>query len=971
MTLSLNEIRSRALEFSNNWKDETSERAEAQTFWNEFFEVFGLNRRRLASFEESAKRINGNGIGRIDLFWKGMLIAEHKSAGKDLDSAFTQATDYFHGLKDAELPGYIIVSDFAKIRLYNLEENTQEEFQLSELASKIEMFGFISGYKKHKFEPEDPANIQASVLMGKFHDSLKESGYTGSKLEVFLVRILFVLFADDTLIWEKGLFHDYILNRTNPDGTDLGGQISKFFRVLNTPENQRSVNLDEDLQVLSYINGGLFAENIEQPDFNSKMRLNLLECCKFDWSVISPAVFGSLFQNVMKEEDRRTFGAHYTEEKNILKTIKPLFLDNLQAELNKIKNLKLAKRQKWERLFAFQQKLASLTFFDPACGCGNFLVISYREIRKLELDVLKNMYQGNLETEYLGSEIFSKVNVDQFYGIEIEEFPAKIAETAMWLTDHQMNLELSAVFGYYYARLPLTKSAKIVHENSLRTNWKDVVDVNKLNYILGNPPFVGSRLMNSSQKEELTNITNIRGVGNLDYVTAWYFLAAKLLQENPKIEVGFVSTNSISQGEQTGILWGYLFSQGISISFAHQTFKWSSQARGAAAVYCIIVGFKKVTKQDEDNLFLNQDLEEDQKEANKIGKKRLFVYENVSGEPLETYVENINGYLVAGENIIISGRSEPVCKVPKMIKGNLALDYGHLIFTNQERGNFILDEPNSAKWFKRFLGGNSIINSDERYCLWLKDISPSELMQLPKVLELVEKVKKSRLAATAISTHRLAETPYFFSSLNNPEIFLAIPETSSENREYIPFAFFDDNYIPNNTCYTIPNASLYHFGILTSKMHIAWVKYVCGRLKSDYRYSKDIVYNNFVWPGLDGENAGNSNLGNGSKLISNLDANLNSKTSSKTNLNNLKLKTKIEELAQNILDIRKEFTTSTLADLYNPLSMPPSLRNAHNQLDKTVESAYLQAMPSFKIANTDSTRMQLLFEMYKLFVEKV
>jgi N-6 DNA Methylase len=921
MPLSLNEIRSRANQFANDWKDEVRERAEKDTFWNEFFNVFGLNRRRIASFEEPAKRLNGKGVGFIDLFWKGTLIAEHKSAGKDLGAAFEQATDYFHGLKDNELPRYIIVTDFARIRLYDLEEKSNLEFKLEDLPKQIEEFGFLSGYKKHTFLPEDPANIKAAELMGELHDSLAESGYIGTKLEVFLVRILFILFADDTQIWEKGLFQEYIQNRTSEDGTDTGDQISKIFRVLNTPAEKRSQNLNETLQGLNYINGGLFAEVIDSPDFNSKMRDKLLACSKFDWSNISPAVFGSLFQHVMNKEQRRSFGAHYTEEKNILKTIKPLFLDELTEEFEIISSLK-NKNQRLEKLYAFQTKLAGLNFLDPACGCGNFLVITYREIRKLELETVKEINRDNGGQMGIAIEFFSKVNVNQFYGIEIEEFPAKIAETAMWLMDHLMNLELSTTFGEYFARLPLKQSAKIVYSNALRLDWNEVIPAQELDYILGNPPFVGKQLRNKEQQEEMEMIfkSYSKTFGILDYVTCWYIKAAEMSQTNPKIQIAFVSTNSISQGEQVGALWQILFDKfQMKIKFAHQTFAWSSEAIGKANVFCVIIGYSK-----------------------DVNKRRLFSYETVKSEPVETNPININPYLVGGGDILISAKTKPICNVPEMYYGSKPVDNGNLLFDNETRNEILQKEPIAEKYIKPVLGAKEFLDGKQRWGLWLVDANPSELKLLPLVLERVRKVKEFRLLSTKLPTREAANRPTLFAELRIVDSnFVLIPSVSSENRDYVPFGYFSPEYKVLNSCFALENASLYHFGLINSRMHNAWIKSTCGRLKSDIRYSNTLVYNNFPWPGIDGE------------------------VLNKLELKNEKMKAKIEELAQNILDTRAKYPDSSLADLYDPIAMPPDLRKAHQELDKAVELSYRKE--PFK---SDTERVEFLFERYQELVKK-
>lgn len=659
MALSWNEIKDRALRFTKEWEGESRERAEKDTFWNDFFNVFGISRRRLATFEEPVKKLN-NKQGFIDLFWKGTLLVEHKSKGKNLDTAFEQATDYFHGIKEHELPKYVLVSDFENFKLYDLDDKKEYEFGIKDFHKNIKLFGFIAGYQKRTFKDEDPVNIKAAELMGKLHDQLEESGYEGHPLEVFLVRLLFCLFADDTGIFEKDTFKEFIEAKTNEDGSDLGAWLAQYFQVLNTPTDKRLTNLDEHLAAFPYVNGKLFEEPLPIASFNSRMREILSECSSLDWGKISPAIFGSMFQIVMNPEERRNLGAHYTSEKNILKLIKPLFLDELQTEFQKVKSNK-------NKLAAFHQKLGNLKFLDPACGCGNFLIITYRELRLLELEVLKELYGGQ---QVIGIDQIMLVDVDQFYGIEYDEFPARIAEVALWLMDHQMNLRISEAFGMYYARLPLKKSATIVHGNALRTEWTDIVPKTELSYILGNPPFVGSKLLKKEQREEMAEIFSKVDNGKiLDYVAAWYYLSAKLINDT-SIKVAFVSTNSITQGEQVGVLWGVMLHEfQIKIHFAHTTFKWNNEAKGKAAVYCVIVGFANFDSKN----------------------KHLFNYSDIKGEPTEIACKNINPYLVDARDTIITRRSNPICDVSKMSFGNMPLDGGNLIINDEDLEFGIVD----------------------------------------------------------------------------------------------------------------------------------------------------------------------------------------------------------------------------------------------------------------------------------------
>ena len=802
MALSWNEIKDRALKFTKEWEGESRERAEKDTFWNDFFTVFGISRRRLATFEEPVKKLD-NRQGFIDLFWKGTLLVEHKSKGKNLDAAFEQATDYFHGIKEHELPKYVLVSDFENFKLYDLDDNQEYKFELKDFHKNIKLFGFIAGYQKRTFKDEDPVNIKAAELMGKLYDHLEQSGYDGHPLEVFLVRLLFCLFADDTGIFEKDTFKEFIEVKTNEDGSDLGAWLAQYFQVLNTPTERRLKNLDEHLAAFPYVNGKLFEEPLPISSFNSRMREILLECSALDWGKISPAIFGSMFQSVMNPQERRNLGAHYTSEKNILKLIKPLFLDELQAEFQKVKSNK-------NKLREFHQKLGTLKFLDPACGCGNFLIITYRELRLLELEVLRELYGSQ---QVLGIDQIMLVDVDQFYGIEYDEFPARIAEVALWLMDHQMNLRISEAFGMYYARLPLNKSATIVHDNALRIEWSDIVPKNELSFILGNPPFYGKQYQSVEQRKDLSELfKGVKGAGVLDYVTGWYLKASKLIQDT-KIEVGFVSTNSISQGEQVSILWKYLIDNfEIQINFAHKTFKWTNEAKGKAAVFCVIIGFSsKLVKRD----------------------KFIFHYSDVKGEPDVIKAKNINPYLVDAINVFISKSTKPICNVPKINKGNQPTEGGYLLLNQIEFEELSAKYNDIHNLIKPVVSGREFLNNIKRYCFWLLNISPVEIKKYPELIKRIESVKQMRLESSFEPTRNLANYPTLFRDTSNPESFIAIPATTSERRKYIPFGFFDVNFIPLNSVYIIPNGTLYNFGVLMSEMHMAWVKYTCGRLKSD------------------------------------------------------------------------------------------------------------------------------------------
>ena len=896
MALSWNEIKDRALNFSKEWADTSNEEADAKPFLVEFFNVFGISSKRVSTFEHRVKKLDDKD-GYIDLLWKGTILIEMKSRGKNLDKAYQQAIDYTHGLKQHELPKYILISDFENFRLYDLEEDKHIEFKLNDLVNNVQHFGYILGYQKKVYKEQDPANIKAAELMGKLHDRLEEIGYTGHPLEVYLVRILFLLFAEDTTIFNKQQFQEYLEHRTAEDGSDLASKLQELFQVLNTPKENRFKNLDEQLADFPYVNGKLFEENLPTASFDTKMRQALLDCCYIDWSKISPAIFGSMFQSVMNPKERRNLGAHYTSETNILKLIKPLFLDDLWKEFESIKDNK-------NKLPEFHKKLSTLKFLDPACGCGNFLVITYRELRLIEFEVLKALNKSG--QSFLDISQILWIDVDQFSGIEYEEFPARIAEVAMWLIDHQMNMLVSSEFGQYFVRLPLKKSANIVHADALETDWENVVSKNELSYVIGNPPFIGSRIMNQSQKEGLINVfENAKNIGDLDYVTGWYIKAAKYIQQT-KIVVAFVSTNSIVQGLQTSLLWKPMFEKyNIKIHFAHRTFKWSNEAKGNAAVYCVIVGFANFDTH------------------NKI----IFEYEDIKGEAHEIKAKNINSYLIDAKNIFIDRKQNSICSVPEMNFGNMPADGGEFLFTDNEKEEFLVKEPDAKILFKELISAHEFLNGKKRWCLWLEDIEPSLLRSLSSVKERVENVKKIREKS---SRPQLANIPHLFAQITQPKglDFILIPRHSSENRKYIPLGFFTSNYVGADSCLIIPNGNLFHFGILMSAMHMAWVKAVCGRLKSDYRYSKDIVYNNYPWP---------------------------------ENPNDKQIKA-IETASQKVLDARLQFPNSSLADLYDPLTMPPTLVKAHNELDKAVDLAYRpQAFTS------EANRMVFLFELYEKY----
>jgi hypothetical protein len=897
MTLSWNEIKDRALNFSREWVGTMNEEADAKSFLDAFFVVFGISRKKIGIFEHPVKKISDTN-GYIDLIWKGVMLIEMKSRGKDLNKAFQQAIDYTHGLKEHELPKYILVCDFEIFRLHDLEEGKLIEFKLNELVSNVHHFGYLIGYQKKVYKEQDPANIKAAELMGKLHDRLEEIGYTGHPLEVYLVRVLFLLFAEDTSIFEIQQFQDFVEQRTTEDGSDLAAKLQELFQVLNTPEINRFKNLDEQLAAFPYVNGKLFEEVLPTASFDQKMRQALLDCCSINWSKISPAIFGSMFQSVMNPKERRNLGAHYTSESNILKLIKPLFLDELREEFESIKQNK-------NKLPEFHKKLSKLKFLDPACGCGNFLIITYRELRLLELDILRALYKNQLASDIRD---IIWLDVDMMYGIEYEEFPARIAQVAMWLIDHQMNMQISIEFGHYFARLPLKKSANIIHADALETDWENVVPKNELSYIIGNPPFIGSKIMKQSQRDQIVKeFNNADGSGVLDYVTGWYIKAAKYIQDT-MIKVAFVSTNSIVQGEQTSILWGQMLNKyKIKIHFAHRTFKWSNEAKGNAAVFCVIVGFANFDTH----------------------YKRIFEYEDIKGEAHEIKAKNINPYLVDAKDIFVAKRRKPICNIPEISFGSMPNDGGNFLFTDAEKNEFLANEPNSEKFFKPLISAHEFLNDHKRWCLWLNNANPTELKEAKLVTARIENVRKLRSESPRKATQKLAAFPTLFGEDRQPESdYVLIPLHSSENRKYIPIGFFNKNSIVNNSCSFIPNANLFHFGILMSNMHMSWVRNLCGRIKSDYRYSNELVYNNYPFPEDPTE-----------KQIK-----------------------AIEVATQEVLDARLLFPNSSLADLYDPLFMPPALIKAHNELDKAVDLAY-RSQPFTSEVN----RMVFLFELYEKY----
>lgn len=751
-------------------------------------------------------------------------------------------------------------------------------------------------------------NIAVAGKMGDLHDALLESGYTGHKLEIFLVRLVYCLFADDTGIFPKDHFRFFVEEKTDEGGANLGAMLSLLFRLLDTPTADRQRNLDDDIGQFPYVNGPLFAERIDPPFFNRKMRRILLEACSFDWSKVSPAIFGSLFQSAMDKEKRRNLGAHYTSEQNILKVVRGLFLDDLYAEFESLKHDAARVRQ-------FHEKLASLKFFDPACGSGNFLVVTYREVRLLEIEILKQLValSGGAQLEPDVTKL-SKIDVDSFYGIEYEEFPAQIATVALWLTDHQANMRLSAEFGSGCARLPLEKRPHVLHGNALRLDWGELVsregnETETRLYVLGNPPFVGKDRRSDEQTADMAlACADVKNYASLDYVAAWYVKAADFIN-NTRIRVAFVSTNSITQGEQVGMLWRHLLDRGVRINFAHRTFKWDGEASGSAAVYCVIIDFA---------LF-------------DVTPKRLFDYRTPTSEPHELEVKTINPYLVDGANLIIPTRRTPLSAVPRILYGSKPTDEGHLLLSDEELSELLAEEPEAEKFVAPFISAHEFIRGENRWCLWLKDASPGEWRRLPEVSKRVQAVRAFRRKSKKTATVKLAETPYLFGEIRQPESdYVLIPLHSSENRRYVPMAFFTKDFIVANSCSAVPDATLYHFGVLTSQMHMAWMRQICGRIKSDYRYSNNLVYNNFPFPPEPCE----------------------------------RQSARVERAAQSVLAARAEYPDATLADLYDPNTMPRDLLDAHRDVDAAADACY-----GSRRFRTDLERLEFLFDLYREYTD--
>ncbi len=911
--LSSTEVKNRLQKFAKQFKTADNEQRQAQMFWAGFYNCFGISAAEVTVFEQQVRKLDGN-LGRIDSFIPGLLIVEHKSKGRDLNAAYEQAQEYFLALKAEERPKYIVTSDFARIVLHDLTANETHETTLEDLPKHGSWFKFLYGDEQAAIVEETPINRNAAYAISKLHEALIRINFKGRDLEIFLTRLLFCLFADDTNIFgDNGQFRSFVEN-AKADGSDTGQKLYELFDILNTDDADRQSTLDDTLAAFPYVNGSLFAERTRIPVFNSELRELLLTCATLDWSNISPAIFGAMFQGVLEEHathekrqaTRRELGAHYTSERNILRVINPLFLEELRAEFEAAKKSKA-------KLKILYDKLPTLTFFDPACGCGNFLVIAYRELRKLENDVIAALFDFDKMRGLLDVATLCRVNLAQFYGIEIDEAAAHIARVALYITDHQQNEQAAKYFGTTRATIPLTATPQVLVGNALRVDWQDVLPASKCSYVFGNPPFIGKQMQTEEQKEDLAFVANkLNNFSLLDYVAAWYIKAASYIK-GTDICVAFVSTNSITQGEQVAVLGSWLHSEGVKINFAHRTFRWSNEGKGVAAVHCVIVGFAMTDTKD----------------------KFIFNYEEIEAEPVVVKAAQINFYLADAPLVFLVSRRNPICNAPNIVFGNMANDGGYLFITELERSELLDNHPNSAKFIKKFLGADEFINDIDRYCLWLKDATAEEMRAIPFIYDRVQQVKKIRLESQRKSTNILAETPYLFGEIrqtNSP--YVLIPLHSSENRKYIPIGFLSADVICGNANSMLIDATLFDFGIVTSVMHMAWVKAVCGRLESRYRYSNTIVYNNYPFP-----------------------------VSAKQEQID-----EIEKCSQAVLDARaseeerckQQQVKSSLAAMYDPLAMPADLVKAHRALDKAVDKAY-----GYKGADDDASRVAFLFKRYE------
>ena len=906
-----------AAEFAVRWKDRGYERGESQPFWIDLLSnVFGIATPSdgFICFEDHRMVDVSNFIdARIP---STRVLIEQKSLGKDLrkgirqsdDSLlnpFQQARRYVASLPLSEHPRWIVTCNFSEFLVYDMEQpnGEPEQILLQNLGKEYYRLMFLVDTKNEHLSKEMEVSKQAGEIVGEIYEALLKQYDDNSSealrwLNILCVRIVFCLYAEDAGIFTHNQFHDYLARY---EAEDLRSALLRLFEVLNTPQEKRSKYLKDDLKAFPYTNGGLFEEQIEIPQFTEELKQTLLKNASldFDWSEISPTIFGALFESTLNPETRRSGGMHYTSIANIHKVIDPLFLNDLRRELDEILEEKV-ERQRQKKLDAYQDRLASLTFLDPACGSGNFLTETYLSLRRLENESIRERYHGQTMIGAFVNPV--KVSIQQFYGIEINDFAVTVATTALWISEAQMLRETERIVHQDIDFLPLHSYTNIREANALRTDWETVVSRANLNYIIGNPPFVGARLMSESQKQDVIDIfgPKWKNVGNMDYVCCWYKKAAEMMQGSRGCRAALVSTNSICQGEQVANLWERLFTDGIRINFAHRTFRWDSEATLKAHVHCVIVGFSYAKTEP------------------------AVIYD---GDKI-TKASNINGYLLDAPDVFVASRQHPLSDVPDIGIGNQPIDGGNYLFTEDEMQEFVAKEPLAAQYFHPWYGAEEFIHRRPRYCLWLGKCSPAELRRMPHCMKRIEAVRELRLASKRSSTLKLADAPTRFQVENMPASnFIIVPSVSSEKRRYVPMGFMSPDVMASNLVLLIPDATLYHLGILESNVHMAWMRAVCGRLEMRYRYSKDVVYNNFPWPSPTDEQ-----------------------------------KAKIEQTAQAILDARALYPDSSLADLYDELTMPAELRKAHQQNDRAVMLAY--GFP-VKSAFTESQCVAELFKLYR------
>jgi hypothetical protein len=901
--------RAAAAKFADKWKNATDEKQESSPFWHSFFmDVLGIKDLQHAGIEFE-KRVISSKKGTtnyIDVFWKDTFLAEQKSAGKDLDSAEVQAREYVVSLPPALRPPIVILCDFKRFRIVDILLNKSHEFALENLPDNLARFEAIISHKTQDATAvQVEADQKAAQLMADLYIQLEKYGYEGHEASVFMVRILFCLFADDTRMWKTDLFHNLVKD-TNPLGSDLGPRLASMFAILDTPKDQRKGPQDPLLADFPYVNGGIFSERLETVNFNGPMRNALMNACMYDWSSINPTIFGALFQDIKSKDERRANGEHYTTEENIDKTIRPLFLDALHTKLE-------AAWDNESKLKELQRELGSIQVLDPACGCGNFLITTYKRLRQLELDIIVRLKQlgGTLgQTSLLDVAEDLHVKLEQLHGIEFVEWSSQIANVAIYLTDHQENMKLETVLGIAANRFPLSHAAKIIQGNALQLDWSEVCPISAQTVIVGNPPFLGQHLQDEEQKADTKVVwRGNKKTGVMDYVSNWFLIAGRFVSEFG-CKAAFVSTNSITQGEQVQVLWGEFDKLQLGISFAHRTFQWTNDASGKAAVHVVIIGFGQ--------------------EKSLPKKKSLWSYAEPKATAALEQVDNINPYLIAGPQIVVQSRMKPLSEsLPFMVRGNQATDGGNLSKISPEEADEIRkSDPIATKYLRRLVGAEELIHSRDRYCLWLEDASPNELNSSPEIQKRVKAVRELRLASVAQITRTNAANSHLFQQRTQPKSanFIAVPRVSSESRTYVPMEYCEGDVIASDALLVISDADLSVFALVMSLPFNIWNKAVSGRLKSDTRISQEITYFNFPVPPLSKEQ-----------------------------------KQTLSDCGQGILDARLKYKeTSTLADLYGTLSMPLELTRAHQANDKAVQSVF-----GLKTNATEEQILSKLFELYE------